>query len=115
MKKKVTILIFTILSAAFVAAQEIPVVLPQPLLDSIQSLTTKVSVLAGGLFGLYLILALVRTYYERKKVQLLKDIRGDVDLLAKHFGVKHAHEKGGIFRRILSFLRHDEVSRKNKK
>ena len=115
MKKKVTILVSMMVSTALVSAQEIPIVLPQPLLDSIQSLTTKVSILAGGLFGLYVILILIRTYYERKKVRLLEDIRKDVDLLTKHFGVKHAHEKGGIFRRIFGFLLHDEESKKIKK
>ncbi len=37
--------------------------------------------LLGGIFGLYLILVLVRLYFERKKVKMLKELHGDVEFL----------------------------------
>lgn len=89
---------------------------PQQLQDSIQSLLTKLSFLAGGIFGLYVILLLVRMYYERKKVKLLEDIRNDVDKLTIHFGIKHAHPRQNILKRIFGFLwSNEEETKKSKK
>lgn len=89
---------------------------PQQLQDTIQSLLTKLSFLAGGIFGLYVILLLVRMYYERKKVKLLEDIRNDVDKLTIHFGIKHAHDKKGILQRLFRiFVPESEEDKKRKK
>ena len=60
--------------------------------------------LAGGLFGIYVILIAVKIHYERKKMKLLQDIRNDVDKLTIHFGIKHAHPAKNIFKRILHFF-----------
>jgi len=86
------------------------------LINALQPILQKISLLVGGIFGLYVILAIMQVYRERKKVKLLQDIRNDLDLLTKHFGVKHSHEKRGIFRRIFGLLSEDtETSKKVKK
>ena len=85
------------------------------LTDALQPIIEMVSLLVGGIFGIYVIFTLLHIRRERKKIRLLQDIRNDLDLLTKHFGVKHAHEKGGLFRRIFGFLWHDEETKKNKK
>jgi len=87
----------------------------QQLVDTIQSLVTKLSFLVGGIFGLYAIIVIVQIYNEQKKVRLLRDIRNDLDLLTKHFGVKHSHEKRGLFRRLFGFLLPEDEDEKGKK
>lgn len=122
MKKnwKVLGLVLIVFLTALVSAQEElqDILLPQQLLEMIQSLFTKLSLLAGGLFGLYIILMVVRIHYERKKMRLLQDIRNDVDKLTIHFGIKHAHPAKNIFKRILNFFVPEENGhdiKKNKK
>ncbi|MEK6863083.1 MAG: hypothetical protein AABW53_00075 [Nanoarchaeota archaeon] len=122
MKKnwKVLGLFLILFLTALVSAQEElqDILLPQQLLEMIQSLFTKLSLLAGGLFGLYIILMVVRIHYERKKMRLLQDIRNDVDKLTIHFGIKHAHPVKNIFKRILNFFVPEENGhdiKKNKK
>lgn len=99
-------LFFIAVLAGLVSAQtELPeILLPQQLTEMIQSLLTKLSLLAGGIFGIYVILIAVRIHYERKKMKLLQDIRNDVDKLAIHFGIKHAHPTKNIFKRIFHFF-----------
>ena len=89
----------------------------QQLVDTIQSLLTKLSFFAGGLFGLYVILLFVRMHYERKKIKLLEDLRNDVDKLTIHFGIKHAHPTKNIFKRVLHFFlpEAEEQTKKSKK
>lgn len=118
MKKnwKVLAVALTIILASLVSALDPQDLLsPQQLQDTIQSLLTKLSFLAGGIFGLYVILLLVRMYYERKKVKLLEDIRNDVDKLTIHFGIKHAHPRENILKRIFGFLWADEEASKRSK
>src|SRR3990167_5976935 len=108
------------LSSILVGAETLPtgeLVLPDNfLINALQPILQKISLLVGGIFGLYVILAIMQVYRERKKVKLLQDIRNDLDLLTKHFGVKHSHEKRGIFRRIFGLLSEDtETSKKVKK
>ncbi len=87
------------------------------LADALEPILSKVGIFVGGIFSLYFILTLIQILNERKKVRLLKDIRNDVDLLALHFGVKHSHEKRGIFRRIFKMFQrgNTEPAKKNKK
>ncbi len=122
--KKINIFIFGILlslSSLIVGAETIPgpgeVTLPDNFLtNALQPVLQKVSLLVGGIFGIYVLLAVMEFYRERKKMKLLRDIRNDLDLLTKHFGVKHSHEKNGIFRRLFSFLLPEkEAEKKNKK
>ena len=53
----------------------------QPIVDLVQPALLKLSVLVGGIFGLYLLLLFFRVHYERKKVRILQDIRYDLDKL----------------------------------
>ncbi|MDO8511555.1 MAG: hypothetical protein Q7S55_05320 [Nanoarchaeota archaeon] len=107
-------LLFLVSLYGVLAAESLPidlaeVNLPDNLLtDALGPILQKISILVGGIFGIYVILTLLQIQRERKKIRLLQDIRNDLDLLTKHFGVKHAHEKKGIFRRIFGFLGHDE-------
>ena len=107
-------LLFLVSLHGVLAAEPLPVDLPEMglpsnfLTDALQPIIEKIIFLAGGIFGIYVILTLLQIQRERKKIRLFQDIRNDLDLLTKHFGVKHAHEKRGIFRRIFGFLGHDE-------
>jgi len=74
----------------------------QPLINTIQPFISKLYILVGGLFGLYLILIIARVYYERKKVHLLKDIRYDLDRLNMHYGVSYSKQKKGIFGNLIT-------------
>lgn len=86
------------------------------LTNALQPILQKIAIFGGGIFGLYLIFALMQFHRERKKIKLLQDIRNDLDLLTKHFGVKHSHQKDGIFRRLFGFLlSEDEAEKKSKK
>ncbi len=77
----------------------------QPLVDLIQPVFLKASILVGGIFGLYLILILVRIHYERKKVKILQDIRYDLDKLNLSRGVKSSRQRKGFFGRSIERLR----------
>ena len=89
-----------------IAAQQAPEILGdlQPLVDLIQPLILKASILVGGIFGLYLILITIRIYYERKKVKLLYDIRYDLDQMNISQGVTSSRQKKSIFRKIMNFF-----------
>lgn len=117
MKKRVALYVMVILIVTTVVSALEPqdILSPQQLQDTVQSLLTRLSFLAGGFFGLYVILLLVRMYYERKKVKLLEDIRNDVDKLTIHFGIKHAHDKKNILKRIFGFLWSDQEETKRSK
>ncbi|PIN76734.1 hypothetical protein COV17_01360 [Candidatus Woesearchaeota archaeon CG10_big_fil_rev_8_21_14_0_10_36_11] len=87
----------------------------QPLADTIQPFFGKLSVIVGGLFGLYIILIFVRIYYERKKVKLLRDIRYDLDHLNKYHSITHSRHRIGIVRKIFRLFRTFFSQRKVKK
>src|SRR3989344_7014946 len=84
------------------------------LTNALEPILQKISFLAGGIFGIYVILAVLQIQRERKKIRLLQEIRNELDLLTHHFGVKHTHIKKGIFRRMLSVFS-PEPDRKPKK
>ncbi len=87
----------------------------QPLLTAIQPFLSKLSLLLGGVFGVYVLYILVKMYYERKKVALLKDIRYNSEQLNTHFGVAHSGEKKGIFRKLFThFKKKEKVDEKKK-
>ena len=122
--RKINIFILGILlslSSLIAGAETIPgpgeVALPDNFLtNALQPVLERVSILVGGIFGIYVLLAVMQFYRERKKIKLLQDIRNDLDLLTKHFGVKHSHEKNGILRRLFGFLLpENEAEKKNKK
>lgn len=69
------------------------------LIETIRPLLFKFSLMVGGIFGLYLLLILIRIYYERRKVKLLQDIRFDLDRLNIHHGIRYSkHRKSKIKR-----------------
>ncbi|HLC98256.1 MAG TPA: hypothetical protein VJC21_05770 [Candidatus Nanoarchaeia archaeon] len=74
----------------------------QPLIDIIQPFFSKLSVLLGGIFGVYILLLLVRIYYERKHVRLLQDMRYDLDVLNEHYGLPTSKQRKGWLRRVFS-------------
>ena len=75
-----------------------------PLQGIFAPLLEPLKFLVGGIFGLYVILVVVRVYYERKKVKILKDIRFDLDQLNNHFGAKNSTSRKNILHRIWSKL-----------
>tara|TARA_Y100000031_G_scaffold141356_1_gene169835 strand:+ start:200 stop:661 length:462 start_codon:yes stop_codon:yes gene_type:complete len=91
----------------------------QPLVDTIQPLLKRLSLLVGGLFGLYLILILARVYYERKKVKLLEAIRYDLDRWNMHNGVISSKQRKGVFKSMIDFFKrrayHKEVRKNDRK
>lgn len=89
--------------------------LSQYLVNTIQPLLKRVSLLVGGIFGLYLILILARIHYERKKVKLLKDIRYDLDHLNIHYEIPYSRESNGLLRRLWHKLRKKEPKKKKPK
>lgn len=85
----------------------------QPAIDTLQPFLAKLSLIFGGIFGLYVLLIVIRVYYERKKVKLLQNIRYDLDHLNMYYGVSHSQEKKGVLRKVVSYLR-KESRQKNK-
>ena len=71
----------------------------QPVVDIIRPFFLKLSVIVGGIFGLYAILIVLRVYYERRNMILLEQIRYDLDHLNQHYGVPSSREKVGFFHR----------------
>ena len=65
----------------------------------VQPFFKRLSLFVGGIFGLYLILILVRVYYERRKVKLLQAIRYDLDRLNMHYEIGYSTQKKGWFRK----------------
>ncbi|MBT4539232.1 hypothetical protein HOI26_03495 [Candidatus Woesearchaeota archaeon] len=77
----------------------------QPIVDLVQPALLKLSVLVGGIFGLYLLLLFFRVHYERKKVRILQDIRYDLDKLNIHFDISTSKQRKTRFKRIVDFFR----------
>ena len=77
----------------------------QPLVDLVQPVFLKASILVGGIFGLYLILILVRIHYERKKIKILQDIRYDLDKMNMSRGVKSSRQRKGFFGRMIEKIK----------
>ena len=77
----------------------------QPLVDLVQPVFLKASILVGGIFGLYIILILVRIHYERKKVKILQDIRYDLDKLNMSRGVKSSRQRKGPIGRLIEKIK----------
>lgn len=78
---------------------------PQALVDAFQPFLLKLSVIVGGIFGLYVILLIVRIYYERRNYKILKDIRYDLDQLNLHYNLPNSSQRKGILRRFTSHVR----------
>lgn len=82
-------------------AADVPIEALQALVDLIGPFFVKLSVVVGGIFGLYFILILARVYYERKKVRLLQHIRYDLDHLNYHFKLPTSRQQIGFFHKYV--------------
>lgn len=76
----------------------------EPVANTILPMLTKLSVVVGGIFGLYVILIIIRIYYERKNMKILQDIRYDLDQLNKHYHIGYSETKKGFFRWATSLV-----------
>lgn len=77
----------------------------EQLVELLPPVFVKLSLLFGGLFGLYVLLTLIRVYYEGKKIKILKDIRYDLDQLNLHYNLPCSKTKDGFFRKVGNFFR----------
>ena len=87
----------------------------QPLIDLVQPVFIKASIVVGGIFGIYLILLIVRVHYERKKVKILQDIRYDLDKLNTYHGIKSSRQRKGFFGRLVRSLKKKSRDKKIEK
>ena len=78
----------------------------QGLSETIAPFVKQLSLLVGGIFGLYLILLVVRIYYERRLLRLLQDIRYDLDQLNRHYRLPYSHIRKSFLGKILRFTFH---------
>ena len=70
-----------------VPTDQLPEMMELLLGDFVETLTPIfewLSWLLGGIFGLYLLYFLIRLYFDRKRIQILKEVRGDVEFLKEH-------------------------------
>ncbi len=73
----------------------------QPLAELLGPVIVKLSLLVGGIFGLYIILILLRVYYERKNMKLLQHIRYNLDQQNQHYGIPSSREKIGFLHKYV--------------
>jgi len=77
----------------------------EPLIEVTRPVILKLSILFGGIFGLYIILILVRVHYERKKIKLLQDIRYNLDKLNTHYGLNTSRSRKDFWGRMWTKIR----------
>lgn len=88
----------------------------QPLMDVIVPVIGIASAIVGGIFGLYLIMLIIRAYYERKRYLVLKDIRYDLDYLNQHFGLPYSQKKPHhLYRKIIPLEELKKLEREHEK
>ncbi len=80
--------------------------------EVIQPIMQTLSVLVGGLFGLYVILIIIRIYYERKHVRLLEDIRFNLDQINRKFRLPSSHSRKAWWERAVDWAFHPKRRRK---
>ena len=73
----------------------------EPLAQLLSPVIVKLSVLVGGIFGLYVILIILRIYYERKNMKLLQHIRYDLDQQNRHYGIPSSRDKIGFLHKFV--------------
>ncbi len=76
-----------------------------PLIAVIQPFILKLSFIFGGIFGLYVLLIIIRVYYERKKVKLMEAMRYNSDIWNEHHGVPNSRSRRGVFRRFGGYVK----------
>jgi hypothetical protein len=77
----------------------------ESLVEVLRPLFLKANVVVGGVFGLYLILVLVRIYYERKKVKLLEDIKYNLDRANISKGLPYSRTRKTPFKRFMLWIK----------
>ena len=77
----------------------------QPVIDVVKPFLAKLSLIVGGIFGLYVLLFLLRVYYEHMKVKLLRDIRYNTDQLNKHYELPYSTQKKSLVGRFVHHVR----------
>ncbi len=77
----------------------------QPLISQIEPLMKTVSVLVGGVFGLYLISLYIRWKEYLLVSRLLKEIRRDIKAIAAKQGVKLEESDGQKIKNALRLLK----------
>ena len=108
MKQIILLLVLLLLSFSVSAAPEIfdesldAVFLP--LIDIVRPLFVKLSFVVGGIFGAYIILIIIRVYYERKTVKLLKAIKFNLDESNKFHGIRYSSQRTGFFQKIREYF-----------
>lgn len=75
------------------------------LTEAIQPFISQLSVILGGLFGLYLLFFLARLYYDHRQMKLLRDIRFDLDQLNQHYGLSTSKQRKGWLLRAFGELK----------
>jgi hypothetical protein len=86
-----------------------------PLAEIIQPFFKQLTILFGGIAGLYLVLILARIFYERKKVSLLRDIRYDLDQQNIHHKLNYSKDRKGWFKKMFIKENHTHVKKTRKK
>ncbi len=72
-----------------------------PVLELVRPFFIRLSVLVGGIFGLYVILVAFRVYYERKSLRTLEAIRYDLDALNESMGIDSSRHRKHILHHIV--------------
>ena len=72
--------------------ENIPQIL-EPVISVITEAVGIMQILLGGLFGLYLLLVILKWWESRKLVKIMKDIRADVREMKDHFVKKRSTRK----------------------
>lgn len=90
----------------------------QPVIDNLAPLLLKISLIIGGIFGVYLIYILIMLYYEKKRITILKDIRFDLDQINEHYGLKTSQDNINglrkLFRKIMGKKEEPKTKKKEK-
>jgi hypothetical protein len=61
----------------------------EPIAEIVGPIVSGLSVILGGVFGIYLILLIIRAYYENRKVKILREIRNDLRELKASYDFSH--------------------------
>ena len=64
----------------------------EPLVEIIGPIVGTVSWLLGGVFGVYLLLLIVRAYYDQKKVRIMKEMRDDLKFIRQQAAIQSAEQ-----------------------
>ena len=87
----------------------------EPLFNIVRPIFFKMSLVFGGLFGLYAIMLVTRVYYEYHKLKVLKAIRFDLDQANKHIGIRYSTQKKGPMQKLIEYWEEISHSRAIKK